>query len=118
MRSARPCACRDDGSLVGFVAIQSFGTNTAADTAHALSTLASEGADAYILDLRGNAGGLVSAGLDVAGLLLRPGDVFCYVAHKDGVTSPILIESEAPLTSAPLVRKHPPRLTAFSFYFL
>ena len=96
--------CRDDGSLAGYISIQSFSNNTAADTAHALSSLASEGAGSYILDLRGNPGGLVSAGLDVAGLLLRRDDVFCYVAHKDGISTPILIESEAPLTGAPLVR--------------
>ncbi len=44
------------------MAIQSFGTNTAHDTAAAIAKLQAEGASAFILDLRGNSGGLVNAG--------------------------------------------------------
>ncbi len=47
---------------MGYVAIQSFGTNTGHDTATALHALKAQGASSYVLDLRGNSGGLVSAG--------------------------------------------------------
>jgi carboxyl-terminal processing protease len=53
---------REDGGLTGYLAIQSFGTNTAHDTAAAIAKLQAEGASAFILDLRGNSGGLVNAG--------------------------------------------------------
>ncbi len=53
---------REDGGLTGYVAIQSFGTNTAHDTSVAIAALQAEGASAFILDLRGNSGGLVNAG--------------------------------------------------------
>lgn len=54
---------RADGGLVGYVAIQSFGTNTAHDTSAAIAALQAEGVSAFILDLRGNSGGLVNAGM-------------------------------------------------------
>ena len=50
------------GAPVGYMAIQSFGTNTGQDAAAALHSLHAQGASAYVLDLRGNSGGLVSAG--------------------------------------------------------
>ncbi|KAK9905975.1 hypothetical protein WJX75_009955 [Coccomyxa subellipsoidea] len=94
---------REDGGLTGYLAIQSFGTNTAHDTAAAIAKLQAEGASAFILDLRGNSGGLVNAGLDVAGLLKHADDVFCYIAHRDGVYHPIFVESEGPAAASPLV---------------
>ena len=66
MHEADPHACRDKGTgPVGYVAIQSFGTNTGHDTATALHALKAQGASSYLLDLRGNSGGLVSAGQHV-----------------------------------------------------
>ena len=50
------------GAPVGYMAIQSFGTNTGQDAAAALHSLHAQGASAYVIDLRGNSGGLVSAG--------------------------------------------------------
>ncbi len=47
---------------MGYMAIQSFGTNTGQDAAAALHSLHAQGASAYVIDLRGNSGGLVSAG--------------------------------------------------------
>ncbi len=47
---------------MGYVRLTSFGEHTGRDTEGALRKLESLGAAAYILDLRGNTGGLVSAG--------------------------------------------------------
>ncbi|CAL8472009.1 g11551 [Coccomyxa elongata] len=93
---------RQDGGLTGYVAIQSFGTNTAHDTAAAIAKLQAGGASAFVLDLRGNSGGLVNAGLDVAGVLKHRDDVFCYIKHRDGVYHPIYVESEGVAAAAPL----------------
>ena len=51
---------------MGYLAIQSFGANTAADTAQALQALLESGPSGFILDLRGNTGGLVSAGVPLS----------------------------------------------------
>jgi len=50
---------------------------------------------------------IVGAGLDVAGLLKHQDDIFCYVAHRDGVYHPIFVESEGPAAAAPLVHPFP-----------
>ena len=52
---------------MGYLAIQSFGANTAADTAQALQALLQSDPSGIILDLRGNTGGLVSAGMPLLG---------------------------------------------------
>jgi C-terminal processing protease CtpA/Prc len=57
------CLGRDDGEVTGYVAIQSFGKNTAHDAAAAITSLQQQGARSLILDLRGNTGGLVNAGV-------------------------------------------------------
>ena len=39
----------------------------------------------------------------MAGLLKHADDVFCYIAHRDGVYHPIFVESEGPAAASPLV---------------
>lgn len=48
--------------MLGYVSIQSFGASTAADTRAALAALDARGAAGYVVDLRANGGGIVSAG--------------------------------------------------------
>ena len=54
---------RDDGQLLGYISIQSFGSSTALDTRVALTALETRGVAGYVIDLRNNGGGLVSAGM-------------------------------------------------------
>lgn len=42
----------------------------------------------------------------MAGLLRHQNDVFCYVAHRDGVYHPIYVESEGPAAASPMVCLH------------
>lgn len=65
-----------------------------------------QGADEYILDLRDNPGGLVRAGLDVAGMWLDGSLVPHTIVHtinRAGQTAPIAAAPAAPLTRDPLV---------------
>ncbi len=39
----------------------------------------------------------------MAGVLKHRDDVFCYIAHRDGVYHPIYVESEGLAAAAPLV---------------
>jgi carboxyl-terminal processing protease len=55
-------SCRADGSTLGYVRPQTFGQGTADGMNHALRALEAAGADGYILDMRGNSGGIVNAG--------------------------------------------------------
>jgi len=58
---------------VGYLRLASFNARAAADTARALAQMRSQGAEAFVLDLRGNGGGLVRAAVDVSRSLLPRG---------------------------------------------
>lgn len=66
--------------MLGYVSIQSFGASTAADTRAALAALDARGAAGYVVDLRANGGGIVSAGtaacLHLTEFFSRPRHVF------------------------------------------
>ena len=54
---------RASGQATGYIGIQSFGQNTSRDVEAGLSAVLQSGVGDLILDLRGNAGGMVSAGV-------------------------------------------------------
>jgi C-terminal processing protease CtpA/Prc len=58
----RAGAAREDGRRLGYISIQAFGASTAADARGALAALEARRVSGYVLDLRSNGGGLVSAG--------------------------------------------------------
>ena len=58
---------------VGVVAVSSFSARAQRDVAAAAASLRAQGAEAFELDLRGNRGGLVSEGLEVARLFVGGG---------------------------------------------
>ena len=69
--------------------------------AHAVKKLQTQGAKAYILDLRNNPGGLLQAGIDIARLWLPEGTIV-YTVNRQGIQDSFTAEGEA-LTDAPLV---------------
>jgi carboxyl-terminal processing protease len=58
---------------VGYVELSVFSTDAARKLSHAVDSLRSAGARALVLDLRGDPGGLLDQGVDVADLFLDPG---------------------------------------------
>ena len=63
----------DDNSPIGVIKLDSFNARARSDAAAAVSELLSRGAKSFVLDLRGNRGGLVSEGAEVAALFLERG---------------------------------------------
>jgi carboxyl-terminal processing protease len=61
------------GDGVGYVDLAVFSTDAAADLSHAIDSLRSAGARSLVLDLRGDPGGLLDQGIDVADLFLDAG---------------------------------------------
>lgn len=57
------------------IRIKSFSSNTAADVQAAVDRLKGKGITRAVVDLRGNVGGLLPAGIDTAGLFLDSGKV-------------------------------------------
>lgn len=53
---------RADGKMTGYIHISAFGHDTAAETRHAIRILKGRGAVQFVIDLRGNGGGVIRAG--------------------------------------------------------
>lgn len=74
-------ALLDDG--VGYVPLAAFGGTAAAAVRAAVDSLAGEGMRALALDLRGNQGGLLEEGLEVADLFLDKGREVAEIRGRD-----------------------------------
>lgn len=70
---------------VGVVKIKSFSGTTASTVKEALDDLRKKGAEAYVLDVRGNPGGLLPGGVDTAALFLEANKPLVFVVDKKGV---------------------------------
>lgn len=57
---------------VAYIRISNFGSRTVEDFKRHLQNLRKQGAREVVLDLRGNGGGYLSAGIDLAGVFLQP----------------------------------------------
>jgi carboxyl-terminal processing protease len=90
----------ESGTPIGYIRLSQFNANATAEVAHAISRLQGEGAQAYILDLRNNPGGLLQAGIEIARLWLDSGTIV-YTVNRLGVLGSFEAFGEA-LTDAPL----------------
>ncbi|MCL6436128.1 MAG: PDZ domain-containing protein [Leptolyngbyaceae cyanobacterium HOT.MB2.61] len=86
---------------IGYIRLSQFNANATAEVAHAISRLENQGAEAYILDLRSNPGGLLQAGIDIARFWLDQGTIV-YTVNRQGVIGSFEAMAQA-LTSDPLI---------------
>ena len=91
---------RSDKSI-GYVRLNQFSANAAKEIAHGVSRLEQKGAEAYILDLRNNPGGLLQAGVEIARMFLD-NDTIVYTVNRQGTLGSFESNGEI-LTTAPLV---------------
>lgn len=70
-----PVVSKLESGRVGYIKLSSFNARAQRDVAQAVRELQSSGAQRLVLDLRGNRGGLVSEGVEVARLFLDDGAV-------------------------------------------
>jgi len=90
----------DGGTKVGYIKLSEFNAQCKRRVREAVTTLQQQGASRLILDLRGNAGGVLDGALGIAGLFLeRP--LVLYVTDANGAFQP-LYSREAALSDAPL----------------
>ncbi|MEC4985820.1 MAG: S41 family peptidase [Oscillatoria sp. PMC 1068.18] len=69
---------------IGYLRLSQFSANSTAEMKQAIADLAAQGAAAYILDLRSNPGGLLTAGIDIARLWLNNATVV-YTVNRQGM---------------------------------
>lgn len=66
----------------GYVQITSFSTPTYDELVAAIEDLRSQGAEQFVLDVRGNPGGLLTSALQIANMFLNDGDTIMQVQEK------------------------------------
>mmetsp|Transcript_25310 Transcript_25310/g.53964 ORF Transcript_25310/g.53964 Transcript_25310/m.53964 type:complete len:336 (+) Transcript_25310:3-1010(+) len=78
---------RSDGTKVGYVRVSEFNSLVNSSLQRALSELKKQGANAYVMDLRGNTGGAFQSAIEISGLFLRD-RVATYVVDSNQVELP------------------------------
>ena len=86
---------------IGYLRLNQFSGSSAKDIGHGINELYQQGAQAYILDLRNNPGGLLQAGVDIARFWLTE-DTIVYTVNRQGIFGSYDANNNA-LTDAPLV---------------
>ncbi|MEZ7170453.1 S41 family peptidase [Sporosarcina sp. OR05] len=80
------------GEKIGYIALTMFGDETADEWKKATDKVIKEGAEALIIDVRGNPGGYLRAVGEVAGSLLADDTVFAYMQNVKGELTPLVVE--------------------------
>jgi carboxyl-terminal processing protease len=88
---------------VGVIRIKNFSGTTASTVATAVTKLRSQGATAYLIDIRGNPGGLLPGGVDTAGLFLEADAPVVYVVNKAGIVDAQATYTTGLDTTTPMV---------------
>ncbi len=92
---------RVEGHAIGYIRLGQFSAMAPAEMRKAIQDLEQQGAQAYILDLRNNPGGLLQAGVEIAQLWMDPG-VVVYTVDRQGIVDS-LNATGTPLSRDPLV---------------
>jgi carboxyl-terminal processing protease len=91
-----------DESRVGIIEINIISTNTPNEILTAVEDMKSRGATHFIMDLRGNTGGMLSAGVDTARLFIKDGEILKEHARDQDVKT-ISASTTGPFADIPLV---------------
>jgi carboxyl-terminal processing protease len=86
-----------DGDNVGYIRVASFTKRTDASLRSAAEELRHADCVGFVIDLRGNPGGLLEQAVKVADLLLAEGDTICYTIGRKGTERAYFISHEPPL---------------------
>ncbi len=88
---------------IGYVKVNQFQEQTAADLAAALSKLSQEKISSIILDLRNNPGGLLNSAVDVTSQFLPPKKLVVYIKGRTGERAEYHTDGERPSYSMPMI---------------
>ncbi len=91
---------QQDSVNVGYIRLDEFSAHAAEQMSAAIATLTEQGAEAFVLDLRGNPGGLLQASIDISRMWLPRGSIVRTV-DRDGNGDEITANRTA-LTDLPM----------------
>lgn len=86
---------------IGYIRLSQFNANAAMEVAHAIHRLEQQDAEAYVLDLRSNPGGLLQSGIEIARYWMDAGTIV-YTVNRQGIEGSFEATGQA-LTHDPLV---------------
>ncbi len=81
---------RESGVAVGYIRLDEFSAHAAEQMREAIDTLTEQNAEAFVLDLRGNPGGLLQASIEISRMWLPRGSIVRTVdrdGHSDEITA-------------------------------
>lgn len=91
----------EDG--IGYIKINQFQEQTAADLSNAMEQLMKEKINSLILDLRNNPGGLLNSAVDVTSQLLPPGKLVVYTKDRKGERTEYYTKAGGANSTLPMV---------------
>ena len=91
-----------DSPEIGIIEINLIAASTVEEVKNALEDLRTRQARYYVLDLRNNFGGLLTAGVDIARLFLREGEIIEH-QYRDQEVEMYKVEHPGPYVDLPLV---------------
>jgi carboxyl-terminal processing protease len=95
-------ALRNEGQKrVGYIRLREFSAHAGDQMRKAIRDLNSKGADSYVLDLRGNPGGLLQASIEIARMWMDNGSIVRTV-DREGVSDETFKANRTALTNLPL----------------
>lgn len=83
---------------IGYISMTTFGEETAEEWQVATDAVLNAGAEAIILDVRGNPGGYLYSVSQIVSSLVKEDAVFAYMEDANGALTPLLAEDSAELT--------------------
>ncbi len=90
----------ENGVAVGYIRLDEFSAHAAEQMRTAIDSLTAEGAEAFVLDLRGNPGGLLQASIDISRMWLPRGSIVRTVdrdGHSDEISANRTAVTDLPL---------------------
>jgi carboxyl-terminal processing protease len=95
-------ALRQEGQKrVGYIRLREFSAHAADQMRRAIRELNGKGAESYVLDLRGNPGGLLQASIEIARMWMDSGSIVRTV-DREGVSDETFKANKTSLTKLPL----------------
>lgn len=91
---------QQNGTAVGYIRLDEFSAHAAEQMAAAIERLTGQGAEAFVLDLRNNPGGLLQSSIDISRMWLPRGSIVRTV-NRDGKSDEIAANRTA-ITDLPL----------------
>ena len=91
---------QQNGTTLGYIQLSEFSAHAAEQMEAAIETLANAGVEAFVLDLRGNPGGLLQASIEISRMWLQRGPIVSTV-YRSGDTENVAANRTA-LTHLPL----------------